>query len=218
MSVGKPSTVFFYRCLKARLDCPFSTEQLPPISAESSVMKYCASILIFCCVLVVGGCTTPHEAGLLRKAPNDANARKELATLWNEKHLSSAAKKAIVNHFVTFKLVEEYPYDLTRFPARRELEIMAHIDFPFPQSAWVQFGANIAVDRKPVLAADYFGSGIYSLCEPPANFGSHSGVYPGHPEARALVQMREVIYEKSHQQTLWVIRKELEPITLRQEE
>jgi hypothetical protein len=180
-------------------------------------MKYCALIFICCCVFVVGGCTTPHENGLLKQATNNANAKHELATLWNAQHLSRAAKKAIVNQFVTFKLVEEYPYDLIRFPARRELKLMACADFPFPQSAWVQFGYNIAVATNPALAADDFGN-TYSLGEPPAQFGSYSGTHPGHPEVRALIQMREVIYGKWHPKTLWTIHKELKPITLRQEE
>lgn len=133
--------------------------------------------------------------------------------LWDTQQLSNSAKKAIMNRFVTFELVEEFPHGLTLSPAYRELKLIVHTDFPFPKSAWVEVYTDIAIGRDPSLS-DSSLSGVYSLGDRPRHFGSLAELYPGHPVASAVIQLREVNYTKGHSKTFWSIRKKVKPITL----
>jgi hypothetical protein len=153
------------------------------------------------------------EAALM----NDATAKETseaakavLAEFWKHGRLSGDSKKGIVEKFVRVRL-EEVP---NQPASSRQLRVVGERDFPFPEQAWVHHRADIAIgERKPTFEA----SGSYSISSlgvaGPLTLGTRGGgVYPGTPEARALVEVREVT--PSHQ-VIWRHQWELGPLQLR---
>jgi hypothetical protein len=163
-------------------------------------------ILLVCCVLFAAGFAAT------------IGGKQALAQLWQRGFLPNAIKKIIVDRLLDLRLVEEHPHDLARFPTLRELKIMGYTNFPFPQAAWIEYGYVIGIDRRPVMASDDFGNSRSLENADGRYLGSLGGTYSGHPTARAIIQIREVDYQHRPPKTLWTIRKELTPLTLRHQE
>jgi hypothetical protein len=155
---------------------------------------------------------TVAEPSLVREASGESgeSARVVLATLWKHRRLSGQAKEALVEKFLRVRL-EEVPNQ----PAgpRRELHIVGEKGFPFPAEAWVHWRASIVIgDRKPMLDESFNISSLGQETELQKLGSLGSGPHPGTPEARALLELREV----DHEQVVWKHQWTLGPIRLRQ--
>lgn len=147
------------------------------------------------------------EDALIEKARTDARARHFLADLWDRKLLSAKARERIVSQHVQFSLVEQFPHDPKRFPDLRELKILALTDFPFPESAWVDYSGTISVgEQKLDLPVDAFGNSRSLHRSNTQYFASLGGSFAGDPVARGAIQMREVARGGERTETLWSIK------------
>lgn len=132
------------------------------------------------------------ERAMVREAGGEGGdvAKMVLAALWTGGSLSSAAKGDLVEKFLSVRLEEVPGHPIERY---RHLRIVGEMNFPFPPGAWVQSRSSIAigVDSEPTLGSSH---GISSLGEgaSPRSLGSMSGgSYPGTPQARAILELRE---------------------------
>lgn len=151
--------------------------------------------------------------GVLKVAEGSEPARRVLAELWRSGRLPTEGKKAIVERFLSVKLVEKF----TRpgHPDIREIAVELNSTFPFPAGAWVHCACNIIIgDREPVLK-DGDSASSFSLQDlkkvTSASMGG--GSYPGRPTARALYELREEV--PSGQPEGWKVRWTVEPLVLR---
>lgn len=155
------------------------------------------------------------EESLLKAAITDERARHFLADLWRRGLLSAKTREQIVTQHLHFHLREEFPHDPIRFPILREVKIIADTDFPFPEEAWVQFSSDIAVGgREPKLNHDDFGNSRSLHKAKGQYFGSLGGSYAGTPDAKAVIQFREIDRDGKQSESAWVIRRELDSIHL----
>lgn len=155
------------------------------------------------------------EENLLKAAKTDPRARHFLADLWRRGRLSAMIREQIVTQHLHFTLKEEFPHDPARFPTLREIKIIAETDFPFPESAWVQFSSDIAVgDRDLNLGHDDFSNSRSLHMADGRYFGSLGGSYSGAPEARSVIQFREISRDGKVSETAWLIRRETKSIRL----
>jgi hypothetical protein len=157
------------------------------------------------------------EAALIAAAASDPRARHFLADLWRRGVLSPKLKEQIITRHLNFELVEEFPHDPKLHPTLRELKIIATTDFPFPESAWVEFSGSIAVGEQPLaLPADSFdNSRSLDHCSG-RYFASLGGAFPGAPIARGVIQLREVHIKDSRKETVWFVRRVTNEITLQE--
>ncbi len=139
-------------------------------------------------------------------------AKTVLAALWKHGRLSGATKGALVEKFLSVRLEEVPGRPISR---ARELRIVGTRHFPFPSEAWVNWRAGIVIgdDQQPKL------EGSFSSCslgegKGPLLLGSlGGGSYPGSPRARALLELREVVYSRGGQ-VVWKRQWALGPIRL----
>jgi hypothetical protein len=159
---------------------------------------------------------TLDEGGMVREAGGEGGdvAKAVLAALWTQGRLSSAAKGDLVEKFLAVRLEEVRGRPATR---SRELRIIGEKSFPFPPGAWVHWSAAFAIgdDREPTLDSSYNisslgdGTGTQSL-------GTMSGgSYPGTPQARALLELREAA-PSGDGKAVWKRTWKLGPIRLRE--
>lgn len=148
------------------------------------------------------------EENLLEAAKTDDRARHLLADLWARNILSAKTRERILEQHVKFTLEEQFPYDPKAFPTARELKIIATTDFPFPESAWVEYSGTIALgDQQLQLPVDAFdNSRSLHRCNTRyfASLGTSSA---GEPTARGVIQMREVRRDGVHTETVWSIKR-----------
>jgi hypothetical protein len=155
------------------------------------------------------------EQSLLKAAISDERARHFLADLWQRGLLSAETREQIITQHLHFRLREEFPHDPIRFPILREIKIIAETDFPFPENAWVEFSSDIAVGgRDPKLDHDDFGNSRSLYKAKGQYFGSLGGSYTGAPDAKAVIQFREIDRDGKLPESAWVVRRELDPIKL----
>jgi hypothetical protein len=158
------------------------------------------------------------EAALLGEtAGADAEAAKAvLAELWKQRRLSGRTKGVLVERFLSIRLEEVPDQPVTR---ARELRIIGTKRFPFPREAWVESGVSFAIgsDPEPALGGSYSS---FSLGEgtKPQVLGTHGGgSYPGSPQARAVLELREVDHARDRQ-VVWKRQWKLGPVRLRKAE
>lgn len=157
----------------------------------------------------------PDTPDLLAAARTDEHARQALADLWRQGLLSPKTRELIVTRHLHFSLCEEFPHDPRHFPILREVKIIAHTDFPFPEEAWIEFGTSIVVGPHAPQLQPYDFGGARSLHNANGrNFGSLGGSFAGAPTARAVIQIRELNRDFKYNETLWIVRQELDPIQL----
>lgn len=155
---------------------------------------------------------------LLEEAQFSFEARQELADLWKQRRLSDATTLAIVDAFLTLKLVEE-PLPKTVAPnasTQRELKIVPHTDFPFPTTATVAFASDISVQRDACLIEPESNwNGPTPLNDLEGRFvGTHTETYPGTPTAVALCKIRLVDSTVMPAKIVWTMTKALQPLKL----
>jgi hypothetical protein len=154
------------------------------------------------------------EAALFKAADAEgkyaAASKDALAELWERNRLSPGTRQAIVKKFLAVELVEQPAVD-PNDPARRELRIAIRRNFPFPARAWVQPRSDIAVGRPPRLAGSW---GALSLGDAHTFLGSLGATYKGAPDARALLEVRE-IDQANGGKVLWTANWTLGPLRLR---
>jgi hypothetical protein len=156
----------------------------------------------------------PDEAALVREAGCEGGdvAKAVLAELWGLGRLSGVTKGDLLGKFLTVRLEEVPGLPIAR---SRELRIVGEKSFPFPPTAWVDWRAAIVIgdDREPKLEGSYSSS---SLGNDPGDqtFGTMGGgSYPGTPQARALLELRET---SSAGGIAWRRTWTLKPIRLRE--
>ena len=148
------------------------------------------------------------EAWLLSASDHHEAARQALAEIWRRERLTAPVRKAIVEHFLTFRISA----DPGPAPAK-ELKIIAKTSFPFPPNASVQWGSRIATDNEVLTldeGDDGFGNGSNLENANNGLFGSR-GTLAGAVPVRAVVQLREVDYLHGGQ-VLWSLKRELDPV------
>ena len=159
---------------------------------------------------------TLDEAALLREAGAEGGdvAKQALAAQWSQRRLSGAAKGDIVKKFLTVRLEE-----VTDRPASRsrELRIVGEKSFPFSPTAWVEWRAGFAIgdEGEPTLGGSFNASSLGN--DPGAQIlGTRGGgSYPGTPQARAILELREDVPSGSGK-TGWKRTWRLGPIRLRE--
>ena len=152
------------------------------------------------------------EAALLKAAQgkHPAGAKDALAELWQRRRLSAPSRQAIVEKFLEVELVE-MPPPTPNAPEWRDVRITIRRNFPFPKAAWVDPRSDIAVGRAPRLT-DTWGS--LCLADDHKSLGSLGARYTGAPNARALLEVREVDHANGRK-VLWTARWSLGPLKLR---
>ena len=134
----------------------------------------------------------PDEAALVREAGGEGGdvAKAVLAELWGDGRLSGVTKSDLLGKFLTVRLEEVPSLPIAR---SRELRIVGEKSFPFPPTAWIEWRAAFAIGdgREPRLEGSFSSSSLGN--EPGAQtFGTRGGgSYPGSPQARALLELRE---------------------------
>jgi hypothetical protein len=155
---------------------------------------------------------------LLEEAQYSFEAQQVLADLWKQRRLSDATTLAIVDAFLTLKLVEEPLAKTTapNTPAQRKLKIVPHTDFPFPATATVAFASDISVQRDACLIeSESKWNGPTPLNELEGRFvGTHTETYPGTPTAVALCKIRLMDTTIMPAKIVWTMTKALQPLTL----
>lgn len=153
------------------------------------------------------------EAALAREAGGDGGdvAKVVLAALWKHRRLSAATRGDLVARFLTLRLEEVPGRPVGRW---RELRVVSDRSFPFPQEAWVEHQASIAVGKgeRPRIDGS-FGSSSLGSGRGPHPLGTMGGAYPGSPEARAEVVVREVAHHDGGK-VVWSRRWSLGPVRL----
>ena len=152
------------------------------------------------------------EAALLKAAEGQyaLGAKAALAELWERRRLSCPSRQAIVEKFLGVELVE-LPSRSPTIAGWRELHLAIRRNFPFPKAAWVQPRSDIAIGRKPRLSGSW---GSLCLADDHKFLGSLSGSFKGAPDARALLEVREVDHAHGGK-VLWTARWSLGPLKLR---
>jgi hypothetical protein len=157
------------------------------------------------------------EAALIAAATakgNPAGAVATLAELWRLGRLSGDAMRQIFDAFVTIEMVEGPPQP--QDPARRDLSFFGSATFPFPSGVSVQYRYSIGVGKEPALPATFDNSASLDRGAK-ISLGSLSTPARGQPQAKGLLEIRQVDYQHD-QQVIWSTSRAFGPILLRQAE
>jgi hypothetical protein len=154
------------------------------------------------------------ESAILAVAKQSDVARLVLAELWQRKRLSPETRKAIVEHFLRFKLIEENVHT-PMYRTWRSYGFVAETDFPFPADSWVSARSDLSqTEREPKIdESDSGGSGSLQTAALGAfrSMGAQSN--PGNPLLRGVIELREVDHQNGGK-VLWTLRWTPEPLRL----
>ena len=157
---------------------------------------------------------TVDEAALIDSAERNEAAKKALAELWQRDRLSEAARKAIVQRFLSVKLVSQPPEEAKKDKSLYGVAVVVSSSFPFPQAAWMDNREVISFGpRAPAFQDENWGN--WSLQDKGAEGLSRTdSVHAASPpQVRAILELRENGFPHSHD-TPWTLTWNLGPIQL----
>ncbi len=155
------------------------------------------------------------EPALIEAATANETARKVLATLWQRGRLSRPSHRAIIERFLSVKLVNQPPPGAAADPTLYGAAFVVTSSFPFPESAWTENQRAMTIGaRQPDFGREAWSS--WSLHDQGVTMLSFKDTAhaPTPPVARALMEIREVDLPDQPTGEVWKLRWELGPVQL----